>query len=111
MKGRSILDSFVTATEIVNWASKVRTDGVGIKADFEKAYDKVNWSFLRMVLVGFGASDGWCRWIEQCTANSKVAVLVNGSPIKWIKPKRGLRQGDTLSPIFIFWLQRHWHAW
>ncbi len=38
-----------------------------------------------------------CGWIEQCTTNAKVAVLVNGVPTKWIKTKRGLRQGDPLS--------------
>ncbi len=42
LKGRSILDSFVTASEIVNWSSKAEADAIGIKADFEKAYDRVS---------------------------------------------------------------------
>ncbi len=41
LKGRSILDSFATASELVSWCSKSRTEGVGIKADFEKAFDRV----------------------------------------------------------------------
>ncbi len=99
LKGRLILDSFVTASEIISWGSKVKAECVGIKADFEKAFDKVDWSFLRSTRGWLGANQKWCYWIEQCISNGKVAVLVNGTPSKWIKLKRGLRQGDPLSPL------------
>ncbi len=99
LKGRLILDSFVTASELVSWGSKVNTEAVGIKADFEKAFDRVNWVFLRNILKWLGANEKWCEWIEQCISNAKVAILVNGAPTKWIKLKRGLRQGDPLSPF------------
>ncbi len=98
IKGRSILDSFTTATEIVNWCTKAGIESVGIKADFEKAFDKVNWNFVRSVLLWLGASQQWCGWIDQCLIHAKLAILVNGTPTKWIKADRGLRQGDPLSP-------------
>lgn len=82
LKGRSIMDSFVTASEIVSWGSKVGVECVGIKADFEKAYDRVNWDFLRKILSWLGAGDKWCGWIDQCISNAKVAILVNGAPCK-----------------------------
>lgn len=56
LKGRSILDSFVMASEIVGWCSKVGEECVGIKADFEKAYDRVGWDFLRKVMLWLGAN-------------------------------------------------------
>ncbi|XP_020112123.1 uncharacterized protein LOC109726747 [Ananas comosus] len=84
--------------EIVNWCSKAGVECVGVKADFEKAYNKVSWGFLRKVMIWLGASNKWCGWIDQCIFNAKVAILVNGAPSKWIKTKRGLRQGDPLSP-------------
>ncbi len=39
LKGRIIPDSFVTASEIVNWCSKVGVESVEIKCDFEKNWD------------------------------------------------------------------------
>ncbi|XP_020109291.1 uncharacterized protein LOC109724770 [Ananas comosus] len=41
--------------------------------------------------------------IEQCLYNAKVAILVNGTPSNWLKVRKGLRQGDLLSP-FLFLL-------
>lgn len=98
LKGRFILDSFVTASELVSWGTKFGLDSVGVKADFEKAYDRVNWDFLRKVMRWLGGNKKWCGWEEQCISNAKIAILVNGHPTKWIRTRRGLRQGDPLSP-------------
>ncbi len=97
LKGRSISDAFATAAEIVGWTSRAKIEGVGVKVDFEKAYDSINWSFLGKILEWWGFSAQWCGWIRQCVENAKVAVLVNGVATKWIKSKRGVRQGDPLS--------------
>ncbi len=64
LKGRLILDSFVTANEIISWGTKEKIDGVGIKADFEKAFDRVSWGFLRNVLLWLGANQKWLGWID-----------------------------------------------
>jgi hypothetical protein len=39
--------------------------GIILKLDFEKAYDKVNWSFLQRTLRMKGFSPQWCKWIER----------------------------------------------
>ncbi len=98
LKGRSILDSFATVNEILCWSSKNSLETVGIKADFEKAFDRVRWEFLLKILEWIGANGKWCGWIKQCICNAKVAVLVNGVATKWIKTTRGVRQGDPLPP-------------
>ena len=39
-------------------------NGVILKIDFEKAYDKVNWSFLQQTLRMKGFSSEWCALID-----------------------------------------------
>ncbi|KAJ0610677.1 putative RNA-directed DNA polymerase [Helianthus annuus] len=52
-----------------------------------------------MYMMGF--LKRWRRWINACLKSSKASVLVNGSPTDEFYLKRGLRQGDPLSP-FLF---------
>ncbi len=98
LKKRSILDSFVTAREILSWSYKGEENCIGVKADFEKAYDRVSWDFINKALRWLGADQKWCVWIDKCITNAKVAILENGTPTKWIKTRMGFRQGDPLSP-------------
>ncbi|GKC14188.1 putative RNA-directed DNA polymerase, eukaryota, reverse transcriptase zinc-binding domain protein [Tanacetum coccineum] len=43
----------------------------------------------------------WRPWIKACLESSRTSILVNGSPSSKFFIKRGLRQGDPLSP-FLF---------
>jgi hypothetical protein len=45
MPGRNILDGVVILHETIHELHKKKKNGVILKLDFEKAYDKVNWSF------------------------------------------------------------------
>jgi hypothetical protein len=57
MQGRNILDGVVTFHETVHELYFKKSNGVILKLDFEKAYDKVKWSFLRQTLRMKGFSD------------------------------------------------------
>jgi hypothetical protein len=46
MPGRHILEGVVILHETIHELHRKKMDGVLLKLDFEKAYDKVKWSFL-----------------------------------------------------------------
>jgi hypothetical protein len=74
-------------------------DGVIFKIDFEKAYDKVKWSFLQQTLRMKGFAPKWCRLIQSMVTSGSVGIKINDEIGHYFQTKRGLRQGNPLSPI------------
>ncbi|GJV77614.1 hypothetical protein Tco_1509198 [Tanacetum coccineum] len=68
------------------------------KVDIQKAYDTVNWAFLKEVLIGFGFHPRMVGWIMECVTSTSYSMCINGNLHGYFKGKRGLRQGDPMSP-------------
>jgi len=93
------MEGAVILHETIHELHSKRKDGVIFKIDFEKAYDKVNWSFLQQTLRMKGFSHQWCEWVQKFTQGGNVNIKVNDQLGSYFQTRKGLRQGDPLSPI------------
>lgn len=62
-----------------------------------KAYNRVEWPFLRAIMIKLGFPISWVEQIMNCISTSNLAFLVNGELMGEVTPSRGLRQGCPLS--------------
>ena len=87
-------------------SKKVRDKNVALKLDISKAYDRIDWLYLKEVVIKMGFASRWIRWIMTCVETIDYSVIVNNESVGPIILGRGLKQGDPLSPTCLFYVQK-----
>lgn len=63
---------------------------MAVKLDLEKAYDRLEWSFIHNVLQAFHLPPMLIKIIMSCVASSNIVILVNGGALQSFEPTKGI---------------------
>lgn len=99
LKDRLILDAMALTQECLYSIRSNNIDAAALKIDLKKAYDCVDWGFLRILLAKIGLRVQGINWIMACIENANLSVIINGIPTPFFQAERGIRQGCPLSPL------------
>ena len=105
---RRTSDNIILVQEVIHTLKyrKGRTGYISIKLDLEKAYDRLEWGFIKETLDFFQFPPNLITLIMNMISSTRLNILWNGTPFPEVVPSRGVRQGDPLSPyLFILCLE------
>ena len=97
--GRSITSNITLLRDMLGYIERTNESSILVSLDQEKAFDRVNHTFLFRLLSHFGFGSDFIKWIRTLYAGANMTIIINGYLTEQIELKRGVRQGDPLSPL------------
>ena len=90
---RLIIDNVLVAFELMHSMSQKRkgkTSQMTLKLDMSKAYDRVEWDFLEVVMCKMGFAPEWINLMMMFLKSISYPVLINGEQCGYFQASRGI---------------------
>ena len=97
--GRSIFSNVYLIHDVLDYIEQTDEAAILVSLDQEKAFDRVNRSFLTDLLYHLGFGPNFCSWIDTFYNGAYMQIILNGFLTDKIFLRRGVCQGDPLSPL------------
>lgn len=99
LEDQQIHEAIGSAQEALHsiWSKHLKS--IILKIDLSKAFDRVSWLYIKMLLIHLGFPLPLINWIMSCVTTPTFNVLINGSASHFFHSERGLRQGCSLPPL------------
>ena len=91
LKNIQILEPVAITQEVFHSVKTKKRCALILKLDLSKAFDRVNWTFICLILIQIGVPLVGVNWILGCISSANFVVLVNGSPTTFFSASRGIR--------------------
>ncbi|GJU76117.1 reverse transcriptase domain-containing protein [Tanacetum coccineum] len=93
--GRSIADNTLLTQELMhNYHLDRGLPRCAFKVDIQKAYDTVDWDFLKKILAGFGFHTRMIGWIMECVTTTSFSISIN---VLTLMLQRGVRNASSFT--------------
>ena len=97
--GRSISSNVVMLRDILDYIERTDEAAILVSLDQEKAFDRVDRSFLSDLLCHLGFGPIFRKWVSTLYEGAFMQIILNGWLTEEIPLRHGVRQGDPLSPL------------
>ncbi|XP_074304572.1 uncharacterized protein LOC141639314 [Silene latifolia] len=100
VKGRSILENILICQDLIRQYNRGKASPRCLfKLDLQKAYDSIEWAFVDQMLEALLFPEKFRRMIMTCISTPTYTLNLNGAQFGFFDGRRGLRQGDPISPL------------
>jgi hypothetical protein len=99
IKTRTIQDFLAWTFEYIHQCKQSRRQIIILKLDFTKAFDTIEHNAILDMMKQLGFGHKWIQWTKSILHSATTSIMLNGETGKCFNCKRGVRQGDPLSPL------------
>ena len=104
LKSRQISESVRLTQDLIHYVDENGTNGAIIFLDQEKAFDRVEWGYLKMCLEQFGFGPKFINWTLMLYKHGTSSIKTNGYLSEYFPLSRSMRQGCPIA-AYLYILQ------